>query len=313
MQVLGASRSLPLGGGPYAVGIGIFDGVHRGHMLLLQKVLELARTDGYDSLAYTFHPHPAQILSPSNAPRLIEPIEIRLERLAALGFSATLVEPFSREFAELTAEHFVTHVLARTLQAKHVVVGADFVFGRGRTGNLELLRSKGAELGFQVHGIDIAHHDGVVVSSSAIRERVRSGDVEGAAALLGRPFSFEGVVMRGHQRGTGLGFPTANVETHNELLPAAGVYAGYVSGPFDRRPAVINVGVAPTFDVGRLRVEAHVLDFPFRPLYGLVLSVELVQRLRGEMKFDGPEALRAQIGKDIEAARGVLNAPAKQG
>lgn len=312
MQVLGPSRSLPLGSGPYAIGIGIFDGVHRGHRLLLGRVLELARGSDVASLAFTFHPHPGHTVG-GKAPQLIEPIETRLERIAELGFSAALVEPFNREFAEMSAEHFVNHTLVGKLRARHVVVGADFAFGRGRAGNVEMLRAAGEKAGFDVHPIDIVEHEGVVVSSTAIRERVTAGDMGAAAAMLGRPFSFEGVVMRGHQRGTALGIPTANVETHNELLPRTGVYAAFVGGPIPRHPAVVNVGQSPTFKVGRLRVEAHVLDFPYRPLYGLVLQVEFVARLRDEVRFNGPEALLAQIQTDIEQARRALGAPVHPG
>lgn len=305
MQIFGGSTNVAAGSGPYAVGIGVFDGVHRGHCALLQKVIELGRRDELQTLAYTFHPHPAQVLSPKNAPSLIEPIEARLERIEAMGFTATLVEPFSRELAITEAETFVHHVLLAKLQARHVVVGADFAFGRDRSGTVAFLQSMAARVGFEVHPTPLVSYAGLPVSSTRIRKLVVAGEVRSAAELLGHPFSLSGVVLRGQQRGAGLGFPTANMEPHNELMPLPGVYAARVTGAATG-PAVVNVGYAPTFGVGKLRVEAHILDFPARPLYGSILEVAFVDRLREEQRFSGPAALADQIKLDIVAARRVF-------
>lgn len=305
MQVFGGSKNVPAGSGPYAVGIGIFDGVHRGHRQLLSRVLELAKGDGVQSLAYTFHPHPAHLLAPKNAPQLIEPIETRVERLGGMGFDAVLVEPFTRELADMPAETFVLHVLLAKLQAKHIVVGSDFAFGKDRLGNVAFLQSMGARLGFEVHPVPLLQHAGNPVSSTRVRKLIAAGEVRGASDLLGRPFSLSGVVLRGHQRASQLGFPTANLEPHSELMPMPGVYAARVHGPVENAPAVVNVGYSPTFNVGRLRVEVHILDFPARPLYGLALDIDFVERLRDEQRFNGVEALVDQVKLDIAAARRI--------
>lgn len=306
MQVFGGSKSVAAGSGPYAVGLGIFDGVHRGHRSLLGKVLELAQRDGLKALAYTFHPHPAHLLAPKHAPQLIEPIETRVERLGGMGFHGVLVEPFTRELADMPAETFVLHVLLAKLQAKHVVVGSDFAFGKDRGGNVAFLEGMGARLGFEVHPVPLLQHAGTPVSSTRIRKLVAAGEVRSANDLLGRPFALSGVVLRGHQRATGLGFPTANLEPHNELMPLPGVYAARVNGPVSNAPAVVNVGYSPTFNVGRLRVEVHLLDFPPRPLYGLSLDVDFIDRLRDEQRFSGVEALVDQVKLDIAAARRIF-------
>lgn len=314
MQVFGGSQNVATGSGPYAVGIGIFDGVHRGHRALLQKVIDLGARDDLKTLAYTFDPHPAHVLSPKTAPSLIEPVEARLERLEGLGFAAALVEPFSRDLAEVAAETFVHHVLVAKLQARHVVVGADFAFGRDRVGTVEFLQSIGSRVGFEVHPVPLVSYAGAPVSSTRIRKLVSAGEVRSAAELLGRPFSLSGVVLRGHQRGTGLGFPTANIEPHNELMPMPGVYAARVLGPGEKPlAAVVNVGFSPTFGVGRLRVETHILDFPARPLYGMTIGVDFVDRLRDEQRFGGVDALADQIRLDIAAARRVFGLAASAG
>lgn len=308
MQILGGSQSIPPGSGPYALGIGIFDGVHLGHQVLLRRVLTLAHAEGLPSLAYTFNPHPARVLNPTHAPQLIEPVEKRLERIGTLGFEAALVEPFNRELAAMPAEQFVSDILVARLRARHVVVGKDFTFGHERRGNVELLRQLGGAAGFEVHAIPLLRFEGRVVTSSEIRKAVAAGDMRTAAQLLGRPFALEGMVRRGDQRGTKLGFPTANVETHNELVPMTGVYACRVGGPFEARPAVVNLGYSPTFGGSKLKIEAHVLDFPHQPLYGLVLSIDFIEKLRDEQRFDDVEALKAQIARDVARGREVLRA-----
>lgn len=314
MRVYGASSGVPVGSGPYAIGMGIFDGVHRGHRALLGRVLELAARDNVQALAYTFHPHPSQVLAPARAPALIEPIETRLLRLAELGFSAALVEPFNSAFAAMSAEAFVQDVLVDRLRVRHVVVGEDFAFGKGRTGNVAMLTEAGARHSFEVHPTPLVAHDGAPVTSTRIRALVRDGDVAAAATLLGRPFALTGIVMRGHQRGTDLGYPTANLEPHNELMPPSGVYVARVSGPVASAEAVVNIGTSPTFeDVKRFRVEAHILDFPPRPLYGAAMTVELVSRLRDELRFESVQELVAAIEKDVTDARAVFARANSQG
>ena len=306
MRIVASSRSLLRREGPFAIGIGVFDGVHRGHQELLQRVRDLACTEAVESLVYTFHPHPARVLNPARAPSLLEPIEDRLGHFAALGMDATLVERFDAAFAATEAERFVDEVLLGCLQARHVVVGEGFRFGLGGRGDVELLRARAGQQGCQVHAVAPVALEGERISSSRIRDRVRAGDVATAKRLLGRPFSLSGLVMRGARRGSTLGFGTANVQPENETLPAPGVYAAQANGPMGPHRAVVNVGFNPTFGSDVLKVEAHLLDYPGGELYGVTLVLHLVERLRDEQRFSGPEALKAQISRDIDNARRIL-------
>jgi riboflavin kinase/FMN adenylyltransferase len=310
MQIVRGSASMDRVQGPFAVGIGNFDGVHQGHQALFRKVLALAEHASVRSLAFTFDPHPARVLNPPVAPKLIEPLYTRVERLAALGLDAVLVEPFTPELASMSAETFASDVLAERIGARHVVVGADFTFGRGRAGNVEKLALWGQELGFGVHPLDILQLDGITVSSTKIREYIWAGAVRGAALLLGHPFSITGLVLRGSARGSKLGFGTANVTTNNELIPAVGVYAARASGTFGNFDAVVNVGHAPTFGGNELRIEAHLPDYSGGSLYGYALELEFIERLRDEIRFADAEALKVQIARDIVEARRVLANPA---
>jgi riboflavin kinase/FMN adenylyltransferase len=304
MRILASHRNLKPGAGPYAVALGIFDGVHIGHRELLARVRQLAARDGIDSLAYTFNPHPAALLVPDRAPELLEPIENRLDGLAQLGLKATLVERFDHDFASMPAEEFVGGVLVDKLRARHVVVGDGFTFGAGGGGNTALLASCPH---FETHVVPPVTFAGQVVSSTRIRTLVAEGRVREAASLLGRPFTLHGLVVRGHMRGQGLGFPTANIDIRNEIAPGRGVFAGRAFGAFGSFSSVVNVGYTPTFgDAEALKVEAHLLDFEPASLYGQNMSLELIAKLRNEQKFVGPEALVAQIERDIASARGVL-------
>jgi riboflavin kinase / FMN adenylyltransferase len=307
MRVLSGSRAIASPLGPFAVAIGIFDGVHLGHRALLETAVRAARESSVTSLAYTFNPHPAAVLAPGIAPKLIEPVERRLERFGQLGIEATLVEPFDLELAAIAPEEFVTGTLVGKLRAKHVVVGEDFSFGHRGAGRVPLLHQLGERHGFTVHAIPAVLVGGERVSSSRIRELVSQGDVRRAATLLGRPYAVTGRVIRGAGRGATIGIPTANLETHYALLPAIGVYATRTTGPFGTKPSVTNVGVNPTFGAGGpLRIETHVLDWDGAPLYGAELEVELVERLRDERKFGGVEELKKQIWLDVARAREVL-------
>jgi len=305
MRILGGSRELA-GQGPFALAIGIFDAVHLGHQALLREAVRLANRDDIESLAYSFNPHPAKVLAPSLAPRLLETVETRIERLASMGIDTALIEPFDRTFASQEPEAFVRDILVGVLGARHVVVGMGFTFGRSQRGTVALLRALGAELGFVTHAIEPVKVDGILVSSTKVREFVASGRMQGAAMLLGRPYELEGAVVRGDGRGGTLGFPTANIDPINELLPGVGVYAARVSGTFPARDAVVNVGYAPTFGGGRLKVEAHILDGDPGPLYGATLVVQFIEKLRDETRFDSGDALKAQIGADIAAARALF-------
>lgn len=306
MHILASSRNLIEPAGPFAIGIGIFDGVHLGHRALLEKVRELAERDGISSLAFTFDPHPCTVVRPNRAPHLLEPIEQRIEHFAEIGIRSALVERFDAGFAAIEATRFIDETLVGKLGARHVVVGAGFTFGARGQGTTEQLVAAGRHHGFVAHIVEPVQVDGATVSSTRIRNALCKGRVAEAARLLGRPFALSGTVVRGSRRGRALGFGTANLEPANELLPALGVYAARATGSFGARDAVVNIGYAPTFGEQTVRVEAHLLEHNGAELYGLALRLELIESLRGEQKFDSVEALKAQIERDIDASRLLL-------
>jgi riboflavin kinase/FMN adenylyltransferase len=296
---------------PLALAIGNFDGVHRGHQELVRIARERARSLGGAAGVLTFTPHPARVFAPALAPPLIVSLERRLELLAAAGAEVTIVEPFTPAFAAIEAEAFVRDVLVGRLGAREAVVGYDFSFGRGRRGTPALLRTEGAALGLGVTIVPPVTIDGLVCSSTKVREFVLEGRVEGAALLLGRPVELTGPVVRGAGRGRALGVPTANVAVEAELLPRLGIYAARAlvlgaDGVVGARRAALSVGSNPTFvAAGGVTVEAHLLDFE-GDLYGRRLRLEVLHRLRDERRFDGVEALVAQIALDVAEVRARL-------
>lgn len=298
-----------------AIALGNFDGVHLGHQRLLGAAVAASRALGGDAVAYTFDPHPAAVLAPAKAPRLITSRARKLELLAETGISACVIEPFTRELAALAPEDFLQEILVEILDARHIVVGYDFTYGRDRAGNTETLRAFGAARGIAVEIIEPVEVAGVVVSSTRVRALVRDGAVAKARALLGRDFDVDGTVVRGDGRGARIGVPTANIAVDSALLPAGGVYAvraqildGASRSPL--LPGVANLGTNPTFvDRAELSLEVHLLDTAV-DLYGKTMRVCFVERLRGEQRFDGVDALVHQIHADIDRARTILDAPA---
>ena len=287
------------------VAIGNFDGVHRGHAQIFQEAQSWARQLQGEAVVLTFDPHPAKVLAPAYAPPLITPLARKLELIAAEGVDVTVVEPFDRAFAAHSAEAFVRDVLVEALGARHVVVGYDFTFGQKRSGTVERLKELGREHGFGVTVVPPVSVEGIVCSSTKVREFTLEGRVDGAALVLGRAVEVEGEVVRGDGRGRTIGVPTANVKSETELLPKNGVYAGWAERLSDgkRWVAAINVGTNPTFVDGvNVRVEAHLLDCD-EDLYGQRLRVGFVARLRDEERFPSREALVAQIKSDVEATR----------
>jgi riboflavin kinase/FMN adenylyltransferase len=301
-----------------AVAIGNFDGVHLGHQRLLQAAIAAARPLGGDAVVFTFDPHPAAVLAPHKAPALITSRARKLELLAQAGMSACVLEPFTRELAAMSPEDFLQSILVEILGARHIVVGYDFTYGRERAGTTATLRAFGQARGIGVDVIEPVEVGGVAVSSTRVRELVRDGDMAGVRALLGRDYDLDGTVIRGDGRGASIGIPTANLALDTTLLPRGGVYAVRVrvldGDAGDRAlPAVANLGTNPTFvDRTELSLEVHILDFA-ADLYDKRLRVELVERLRGEQRFAGIDALLAQIRTDIEQARALLGAPAPGG
>ncbi|HLA76824.1 MAG TPA: bifunctional riboflavin kinase/FAD synthetase [Vicinamibacteria bacterium] len=293
-----------------AVTVGNFDGVHLGHQALVAAVVAEARQSHGATAVLTFDPHPSRILSPDRAPSALMTLDQKAEALRDLGIDRVAVLRFSAALAQKSAEEFARDVVQRALGARAVVVGANFRFGRHRSGDVALLGELGRQLGFVVRGLPPVLHEGAAVSSTRIREALARGEVESARAMLGRPYSVEGRVVRGEGRGRGLGVPTANLSPHNETLPGNGVYACHVSIDSGQpaRPAVVNIGRQPTFGGSQTTLEAHLLGFE-GDLYGKSLRVAFQSRLREERRFPSAEELVAQILSDIAEAKGVLVSP----
>ncbi len=291
------------------IAIGNFDGVHRGHAYLFQQAKKLAEPIAKDAEAVvlTFEPHPAKVLAPAFAPPLITPLQRKLELIAAEGIDVTVVEPFDRELAARSPEAFVDELLVGGLGARRVCVGHDFTFGAQRAGTIERLQELGKSRGFEVTIVSAYSVDGMVCSSTKVREFVLEGRVDGARLLLGREPEVEGEVVNGDGRGRTIGVPTANVKSDTELLPKNGVYAGWGELPDGtRHAAAINVGTNPTFVAQgvAVSVEAHLLGVSM-DLYGKRLRVGFTERLRAEERFPSADALIAQIRRDIEATSRV--------
>jgi len=284
------------------VTLGNFDGVHRGHQFVIEQVLRRSRESGRPALLVTFRPHPLKIIRPGTAPPLIQTHEAKMALIESLGVEQALVIPFTPEFAKTPAEAFVEEILHRALDASAVYIGNDFNFGRGREGNVELLRRMGKESGFEVPVAKDFLVLGSPVSSSRIRRAVHAGEVELARELLGRPFSVSGLVVHGDGRGSELGFPTANLRTDAELIPADGVYVTRALVEGKEYDAVTNVGARPTFEGASFALETHILNTP-GVLYDRPFEVRFLGRLRQEVKFDSAKQLKEQIGRDVARAR----------
>jgi riboflavin kinase/FMN adenylyltransferase len=292
--------------------IGNFDGLHVGHRKILDVVVERARQLEGEAVLYTFDPHPRKVLHGDDGPQLLTTTEQKLEILEATGLDWVILQPFTREFARTTPEAFVREQIHEGIGPIEVYVGYDFHFGRDREGSMRLLTETGPLIGFSVTIIPEVTVGEQDVNSTRIRGLVAEGRVEEAAVLLGRPYRVRGAVVEGMQRGRELGFPTANLQPENEILPGAGVYAGHVR-VFDEKgrpgtgiPSVVNVGFRPTFDDGReLVAEAHLIDFS-GDLYGRIIEFAFETRLRAEMKFESPQALEVQIERDVSEARRQL-------
>ena len=290
------------------VTIGAYDGVHRGHRALLARVRAMAAEAGARSAVVTFDRHPATVVRPGSAPKLLTDLEQKLELLAESGVDDCVLIRFDERRSRQSADEFVQEILVDCLGARAVVVGHDFHFGHRRGGDVELLRRRGAELGFEVSDVQFAGDGGEPISSTRIRALLSAGDVEAAARLLGRPHEVRGRVERGDARGRQLGYPTAKLAVPSSIcLPADGIYAGWYERPAgEAHPAAISVGRRPTFhDDASPVLEAHLLDFDGE-LYGEVARVRFVARLRDEERFDTGDELAAQMSRDVEATRLAL-------
>jgi riboflavin kinase/FMN adenylyltransferase len=307
--------NLPTGWGHCVATIGVFDGIHRGHQVIIAEAVRLAREREVPSVLVTFVPHPSEVVRPGSHPAVLTSIVRRAELVEELGIDVFCALPFTLDFSRMPPDRFAHHALVERLHASDVVVGANFRFGHHAAGDIALLEELGATFGFTAHGVPLLQEDGTRLSATYIRSCVQAGDVATAARVLGRPHRVDGVVERGDQRGRELGFPTANLRADEwAAVPADGVYAGRVVrlDEWGRTvpgavlgTAAISVGTNPTFEVRQRRVEAYVLDFD-GDLYGSTLGIEFHQRLRGMVKFDGIDALVTQMQADVEQTRGLV-------
>ena len=304
MQTFHSADDFRPDGRKVSLAIGMFDGVHLGHQQLIRQAVADAEHHEGVAVAITFDRHPNSIVAPGRVPPLIYSPSQKLRAFASLGVGAALVIPFTREFSAQTGEVFIRALAQRLAPVLSICVGSSFVFGHQRSGDVALLRTLGHELGFIVHGIAAVSLDNEVVSSTRIRETLRAGEMDRASQMLGREYALCGEVVRGDELGRKLGFPTANLDASGRLVPPHGVYAvhAYVAGT--RHRAVANIGLRPTLrnPAPELRVEAHLLDFD-GDLYGQEVEMTFVEKLRDEQKFSSTDELRAQIARDVNAAR----------
>lgn len=287
-----------------SVALGNFDGVHLGHQEILRKTVETAHKKGRDAVVYTFDPHPRLVLNKvQDIPRITTPGE-RADLLEHLGLDVLVLAEFTLEFAAQTPEDFVQNVLVEELGVRHLFIGTNYRFGKGRAGSSNTLKKMAPELGFVVHVVPPVTVEGLVVSSSRIREHLMQGEIREANTLLGREFTIEGRVIHGHHRGKGLGFPTANIKPEVKLHPPEGVYAVYCRVGGETYQGVMNIGYNPTFKDRRVSYEVHILDFD-GDIYGQMIRVYLVEKLRAEMTFSDVDALKTQIAEDVEQSRKI--------
>ena len=297
---------------PTVLTLGVFDGLHLGHQRIMHKVAERAKAVGAIATALTFDPHPRSVLHPESAPPLLQTLDQRLANLEVLGIEQAIVIRFDQDFASQSAEDFLRDIVVERLHAKEVYLGKGFAFGRARSGNIELLRKMSGELGFVADEIDEVKLRGQRISSSSIRKLLADGRVNIVRRMLGRPYGVEGVIIRGDRRGHTIGFPTANLHPHNRVIPKFGVYAtaSLINGVWRR--SITNIGVRPTFGAdAEPSIESYIFDFD-EDLYGDVVRVRFLHRIRDEKKFSGIDELKSQIERDTRRALNYFNRPGVQ-
>ncbi|HEV8590137.1 MAG TPA: bifunctional riboflavin kinase/FAD synthetase [Pyrinomonadaceae bacterium] len=288
---------------PTVLTLGVFDGLHLGHQLIIKTVVERARAVNAVPTVITFEPHPRAVLHPESAPPLLQTLDQKIEAMGVLGIEQTIVIHFDKQFSQIRAEDFLRDVVVDRLHAKEVYLGRGFFFGHNREGNIELLRKVSARLGFFADEVPEVRLRGTRIGSTRIRELLQQGHVNLARRMLGRPYGVEGPVVRGAARGVTLGFPTANIQPHNRVVPLGGVYvtATLIEGHWRR--SVTNIGVRPTFgDATGSSVETHVMNWS-GDLYGDVLRVRFLHRLRDEKRFGSIDELKSQIECDVARAQ----------
>lgn len=305
MKILRNSDEIPAPLPGAVVTVGNFDGVHPGHREIFRRVRSAAGKSGGASVVVTFIPHPLKVLAPERDFRLITTYSEKERLIAESGVDYLVTIPFSREFAALPAAVFVRDILIGRIGMKRLIIGYDYAFGRNREGGVDLLRRLGREMGFEVEVLEQIGDGETGFSSSMVRERIAAGDVRGVAPLLGRHFSVGGKVVHGLHRGRKIGFPTANIEAEEELLPTPGVYAVKVEWEGNLRDGACNIGDNPTFQGTRLTVEVHVLDFD-GDLYGKSLRIHFIERVREERKYPDVLSLIEAIQDDVVRCRAIL-------
>lgn len=311
MQRWRGLEDIPEGWGRSVVTIGSYDGVHRGHQLIIGRTVARARELGVPAVVVTFDPHPSEVVRPGSHPPLLAPHARRAELMAGLGVDAVLVLPFTSEFSQLTPADFVVKVLVDKLHAVSVVEGPNFRFGHRAAGDVTFLAELGGTYDYEVVVVDLFERGdaggGEPFSSTLIRRLVAEGDVEGASEVLGRPHRVEGVVVRGAQRGRELGYPTANVETvPHTAVPADGVYSGWLTADGERMPAAISVGTNPQFNGTERTVEAYAIDRVDLDLYGMHVAVDFLTYIRGQEKFGTLEAFLERMAEDVDRCRDLV-------
>jgi riboflavin kinase/FMN adenylyltransferase len=292
---------------PVALAIGNFDGVHRGHQALLAQLVAAARGHRLSPAVMTFEPHPRELFAPQSAPARVANLRDKISALAAAGVERVFIQHFNRRFASLTPEQFIGDVLVSGLDTRWLLVGDDFRFGARRSGDVDLLRRRATHYGYVVEQLATVQEHGVRVSSSEVREALAAGDLAHAATLLGRPYAISGRVLHGRKLGREIGFPTLNLRLAHKRPAAHGIYAVRVHGLGDRaRPGVASIGLRPTVDdTGRWLLEVHLFDFA-QQVYGKLVRVELVHKLRDETKYESVQALTTAIRNDAATARALL-------
>jgi riboflavin kinase/FMN adenylyltransferase len=304
MKIIRAANELGNGSRKVCLAIGVFDGVHLGHQQILRQTIADARQHDAVAVVLTFDRHPNSVVAPERVPQLIYSLPQKLRAIESIDAEALLLIPFDKKFSEQTGEEFIRSLTRDFGKVHSVCVGANFVFGHKRSGDVALLKKLGGEMNFAVHGLAAVSLDGQVVSSTRIREAIRAGNLDAASQMLGRAYAISGRVIEGDRVGRQLGFPTANLDAAGLVLPPNGVYTGFANLGEKTFRVALNIGLRPTVASGKpeLRVEAHLVDFS-GDLYGAELEVEIGEKLRDERKFGSLAELREQIARDVATAR----------
>jgi len=300
MQIIRRLEDFPVLETNTVVAIGNFDGIHLGHKKILQFLASEAKIHNLSSLILTFSPHPERYFGKKPF-KMIQTMDQRLKEIGKYNINKTLVLPFNEEIASLSSRDFVQKIIIDKLHGKEIIVGNNFRFGKNRTGNVQILQKLSSLCGFKFFSIPSEKRQGRIISSSLIRTLLLEGSIEKANALLGHPYCIEGTVIKGFARGKSLGFPTANISTDNEIVPH-GIYFSHVFSQEQKHPSLTNIGTSPTFGLSETQIESYIINFS-ENLYGQNQKIQLLKKLRDEIKFSSPEQLVDQIKKDIAAAK----------